>query len=1602
MGQARIQLIEANNGFLDIKEGTAFPINISLGDVRDISKRNGSFSRTVTVVGNKNSHKLLNHYYDVNIEAGTFDINRLQKCLVEQDGVIILDNLYLQLTGVKKVQKTNSYEQEIEYEVEIKDSASDFFIKINNLELTDIDLSVFNHTYNATAVTDSFTHTYVDGYKYVMPYIDNSNSFLLKDFKPGVYVRTYWDKIFANAGYTYDFAEANTDDIQFDKLFIPYNGDVPKPGEDIDSWIIATTSASTLTAITNSFSTPIKTKFILEDDIQNINGYYNPTTGEFTSPIEVLNPDSYVFEFDVTYNIILENNNPLSNLVINSSANGGSLTKYYGLKLYSNDSEVLGFQAPVPIETNISPLSSFTVISNLTQTLTTKNSNLNVGDIIETYFSTWQDDNSSFWASPGLIEIPLSVDVKVEITSISVTIKPSLETFVLNSSLTLNTFIPKKIKQSEFIKSICQMYNLLIEGDPSNTKNLIIRTRDEFYDSGVVKDWTKKLAKDQEQNLKFLPELSSKRIILSYKDDSDSPNKTYKGLINETYGQVEYVFENEYVKNVERKDLIFSPTPNTYTNFQANVPMLVGPSPKTNIRILLDNGLYSCFPYTIAETSATTISYSTYPFISHFNDAENPTFDINYATCDYYFYNPDSLTNNNLYNLHWRRTFAQINGGKLLTAQFYLNAVDIQTLKLNDKIRIDNSYWNINKVIDYDANANKLTTVELISIDEELELPPFNSYGATEDNITGNVILPVDGDIFISDKGKLTNAVGKNRDFYLNIDSSNGKVKNVGIQNQTSNLITGTIVGDKNFVNGVGNAYVDGSNNNLQSSAYVIANDVTVDENLENVFVFRDSTTADTSNTMYLDKINARLLTGTSADIASSIALDSFGNIIEILPPYCTSDSNTTPIVYSENFLGGGPNAAYSSGNLTRVAHTYTATNVPIGDFVATYETTFDVTGDPIPQPPAPFANVQLGSVKFRLYIDGVAASSVVTYTNSSFSVHTLLQNVNYSNPTVQDLTVELRYEIYSPWSADITISQTDLELCQVSSPLPAPTLSWEDVLSVSNLSGPNNPIISSEQYIISANGGGRLDLDYSGNTNDVLLSNDNATSASTMLHLTDYGFELNSFFSASTSTIISDTLTTSGSSLFLNHSNDINIVNNPTTAVGSEKILVRDSNGDVKQSSFGLSALTASSGLTWSDVLTNGNTSGPNDAIMDTTQVIKSDNGGGQIDLDYGGSPNSVLISNDNGAYGKGVIYLQEDFLGAVTEVSNYAGRVYSYSTVNTTIENNNNQLYLTDSNTSLWRNNGPSDQGKLEFTNGLGYAVTDLFAKSDNSELRLYVRDSIGTASYEFIIKDNTTNAATSANADNKAIFIGTNNSTINSGVTNSVVIGGAGHSISSDDSTILGGIDNTLGASSTGSMIAGGNDVTINSFGCLAIGDTVSITDTSSQSSVILGGSSQEITNASSESAIIGGFGNRINGAIRTVVLGGNNIADATYDNTVYQQDSYRDAGNHTITTTNNTITDLYTFTPDTDGVWMIEANTTGFEIATGDAIGAKSFATFKVIAGVVTAVSTNTLDRKSNFPAGVTVLVDTNGTVIRIRVTGRAGSTINWKTSLTLTK
>jgi hypothetical protein len=786
-------------GYLDVKDSTAFPLNFSIGDIRDISKRTGSFSKTITLVGNSNNNNLLNHYYDVNIQAGTFDINQLTSCDVIQDGIPVMINATLQLISIKKSQLTSAYEQIVEYEVLVKENRGTFFTDISNKYLTDIDFSDLDHEVTAPIVISTFDNTVADSYKYVMPF-NIDEQYQLNWFKPAIYAKVYFDRIFTDAGYSYDWADLL--DARFDKLLIPYNGD-----QNIIDWSDAKVVADgvfsftkTYTAQQLSFNTPINSGWTEVSDPSNL---FDPSNGEYTTPqwTGANAGQSYQYQATITGTVQLENTTA-SNIKMSSNNPTKAYVPFFAVKVgtqinakcQSSSGLIVTYSQASPFPAN-SLSSTYTFTEVFTFNATTDGSGgIDYADIqivqagvdflgVSAQGIDFNNQQYVYWSTTaGVPTTP--PDIILNLTSIDLTIRPS-DNIPLNSGITtMNSFIPEKIKQSDFIKSIFMMYNLYATSDPQSETNLILIHRDEYYDSGKAVDWTNKLMKDKEQSIIFIPELNNKKLRLTYKADTDSPNKVYTDVTKEVYGQAEVTFENEYVKGIDVKELIFSPTPVQPTSFGAFLPLLNGASPKTNIRILYDNGEVVAQNVVINHGYGdTTPTNGAYPYLSHFGGPNpfNPEFDINFAPCQYYYYQVAQNTNNNLYNQYWRRTVAQINGGKLLTAYFLLNEVDIQLMELNDKIRIDNSWWSINKVIDYNANYLQPTKVELISLETEIDLP----------NFFGGTILPVGPGSGYQTKSILD---GYNDETNVTTDNKNAII--IGSGNTVGDGLRALVVGD--------------------------------------------------------------------------------------------------------------------------------------------------------------------------------------------------------------------------------------------------------------------------------------------------------------------------------------------------------------------------------------------------------------------------------------------------------------------------------------------------------------------------------------------------------------------------------------------------------------------------------------------------------------------------------------------------------------------------------------------------------------------------------------------------------------------------------------
>lgn len=364
--------------------------------------------------------------------------------------------------------------------------------------------------------------------------------------------------------------------------------------------------------------------------------------------------------------------------------------------------------------------------------------------------------------------VPVNISLNI-LKDFNGTVVSNFRNDALSSSVTdgdpisLNNYIPKDIKQKDLLVDLIKRYNLYVKTDAENPKRIILETRDDYYDAGTVLDYTYKKDYSNEDKIELLSELQDKEMKFTYSPDGDDDwNKSYSESIDgQIYGQKEIIFDNEFTKSIRTVQTPVSPT--VLVDSSVNRVMVVSSidteAPKTNIRVLYYSGLINTsqdvqnnfWEFTTVDSGVTTTTqHTTYPYAGHLDEPySGGTIDLNYGELPYLMYDgPNQITNNNLYNRFWKNYISQIAEGRLVTSKFYLTDVDISFLRnnLNTKLFVKDSYYFINKIIDYNPVDNELTKVELlkiidgVSFESQNETPEKKFTGFEISNVLGRVV----------------------------------------------------------------------------------------------------------------------------------------------------------------------------------------------------------------------------------------------------------------------------------------------------------------------------------------------------------------------------------------------------------------------------------------------------------------------------------------------------------------------------------------------------------------------------------------------------------------------------------------------------------------------------------------------------------------------------------------------------------------------------------------------------------------------------------------------------------------------------------------------
>lgn len=778
-------------------------LNYAIADIEDITKRGTVFSKTITVPSTVHNDQVMEHLYDLDVQTDNKYLNKKIPALLYYNDAEILNGI-CEITKVDTVHANN----QAYYEIVLRGNAKTFadvvsskYITGNAIKEDDIDFSEYNHTFNvsnimATWYNPSFpslpTSNYGSGYYYpIINYanIPDNNSYNFEQLRPAIYIKEIWDKIFADAGFTYESTFLNT--TYFKSLITPFVNKIRTSEDELESRKFA---AGLLTDFTNesylnqsrpqrldhfpssSLSTVKFYPDINDDnevaplDFFDNGGNFNTSNHKYIVPAKGM----YNFNFSMIGRPFLydEKNGLAAGLYFAKSKDTSNITPRMELiaKIIRKRGSTITTMATETHEIRLNDFPGVyfynakgwtyavgarkTFMKDFNITVNANNHEYEQGD--EVYVELELNNKLVNWynllgQSIGTKGFGGGVDLFRSNPDGSGnrglafynTPLPSDGIF-LGEEMDMNSCLPTRTRQIDFVNSIIRMFNLIVEEDPLKDNHLIIDPRHYYFSSGSTLDWSFKLDRSQAIEIERIPTLIDKNVQFTYEQDEDKYNADYQETYEESYGDW-FVRNQDLTADDEEISVIFSPTPGTeIPGTSIIVPQIydIDDNDKLinqsyNMRILhrvdiidapgstfrtatsTSNVSIAVNEYSAGVIASTGWVANTIPTASHLDDPYNPTYDLNWGYSKKY-YNTlypttiDLPTWSNLYNEYWRDYIELLidPNSKMITAQFNLTEQDIYNFRFYNKIKIDGQYYIVNRIIDW--NPNRLTEVVLI------------------------------------------------------------------------------------------------------------------------------------------------------------------------------------------------------------------------------------------------------------------------------------------------------------------------------------------------------------------------------------------------------------------------------------------------------------------------------------------------------------------------------------------------------------------------------------------------------------------------------------------------------------------------------------------------------------------------------------------------------------------------------------------------------------------------------------------------------------------------------------------------------------------------
>jgi hypothetical protein len=692
---------------LDLMEDFDIELTYTIQDAQDITRRSGTYSKTITLPSTTRNDNAFRHAYNVQSFVGGFTPNKRIDCAVWGDGVQIFSGS-MQLMAMRVTRGVPTYEISIYGE-----SVSLFSVMGETLLASTAGVDTYDHEFNnldvivagnANSATSGYCYAYIDAegnadvngtvptgtlapilnlYGYIAP-----NLVPIYQWRPCYFAKMLVDKIFAQHGYRYESNFLSSSGNVFSKLVVPWANDwVLTANSDISGNVSGSTTLTVATGGTNvTFPTNNTAPFTLSSGIVvSADTYFR-------------NDDTVAhgIEFDFAFNTSGSVSN-IGQITIQALfQNPAGLVIQQG-RIYTGGTESFGMRGHLYLQ----PQQSF-------------------------YLKAFRSSQA------------------VNITNRKLTIRGT--TMGRFNNISMQKGLPMDVRQIDFLQDLQKMFNLYFYQSPQDPKLIYIEPFTSFYASSVL-DWSQKSDENAEMTVLMGDPSSKKRYVFKYADGGDALGKLYQSEFKEGYGSRIYDSDNynrsgDQVIDLKAKTLIPAQyTTNLIAGRGFDTDGNGNPrSLQLGYRLALHSGyvqpnntgfdptfmIYFGQLYSNSVASSVISVVSAISLATHlqnpYDTSASGNFDLSFGIPRRIYYrtydvsgNPMSYNNNNLFNNFWNGYIYELTSKQAMTVEctMLLTSTDIATLDFRKLIYWKGINWRLLEIKDYAVGQSKLCRVTM-------------------------------------------------------------------------------------------------------------------------------------------------------------------------------------------------------------------------------------------------------------------------------------------------------------------------------------------------------------------------------------------------------------------------------------------------------------------------------------------------------------------------------------------------------------------------------------------------------------------------------------------------------------------------------------------------------------------------------------------------------------------------------------------------------------------------------------------------------------------------------------------------------------------------